>query len=195
MEAADPHPARTVARPGALQQLRGAAAHFRRRLVGEGDREDAVRGHAVDLVQPGDAMGQHPGLAGTGAREHQVMASGRGDGLALGRVQPIEQVGDIHPAIMGGTDPFFAQRQGGLTPVLAYWCSRLLLVVCITRSEYAMPIADRKKTQWLMVCHSTTSALKPVQGTPAGTETNHARLRVTATAKVWTRCIRDVYRT
>jgi hypothetical protein len=69
VEGADPHAARSP------PQLRvDARAHLAGGLVGEGDREDAVHRHAVHLVQPGDAVGQHAGLAGAGAGQHQVVA-------------------------------------------------------------------------------------------------------------------------
>lgn len=81
--------------------LFAAQAHLARGLVGEGHREDAVHRHAVHLVQPGDAMGQYAGLAGTGTGEHEQVAGFGTDRVALRGVQAVEQVGDIHPAILG----------------------------------------------------------------------------------------------
>jgi hypothetical protein len=98
VEGADPHAARIAT------QLRGdARAHLAGRLVGEGDREDAVHRHAEHLVQPGDAVGKHAGLAGAGAGEDKVMTGRSGNGLALGRVQPVEQVGNIHRVSLEGS--------------------------------------------------------------------------------------------
>ncbi|KAG1088317.1 hypothetical protein G6F40_013526 [Rhizopus arrhizus] len=95
VEGADPHAA------AAVGQLRvDAVAHFAGRLVGEGHRENAVGRHAIDFMQPGDAVGEYAGLAGTGTGQHQVVAGGSGDGFALGRVQAIKQVGDIHAPIL-----------------------------------------------------------------------------------------------
>lgn len=81
MEGADPHPAAAVA-----QLQVGAVAHFAGGLVGEGHREDAVVGHALDFIEPGNAMDQHARLAGAGAGQHKVMPRRRGNGLALGGV-------------------------------------------------------------------------------------------------------------
>lgn len=81
MEGADPHPA------AAVTQLQvGTVAHFAGGLVGEGHREDAVVGHALDFVEPGNAMDQHARLAGAGAGQHEVTPRRRGNGLALGGV-------------------------------------------------------------------------------------------------------------
>ena len=96
VEGADPQAARAVA-----EQAFDAAAHFGGGLVGEGDGQDAVRRHADDFVEPADAVREHARLAGTGAGEHEVMTGRRGDGLALGFVQPVEQVGNIHRGILG----------------------------------------------------------------------------------------------
>ena len=57
-------------------------AHLGRRLVGERDRQDLRRMHAgVDQV--GDAMREHPGLARTGAGDHQERAGLVDDGVEL----------------------------------------------------------------------------------------------------------------
>src|SRR5262249_35235076 len=66
VERADPH------RVGALaQQLAEALAHLPRRLVGERHREDRPWWSA-GLDEPCDAMDEHAGLPGAGAREdHQ----------------------------------------------------------------------------------------------------------------------------
>ena len=82
VESAHPHAAGAVA-----QQRFDPAAHFRRRLVGEGDGQDAVRRHAHHFVQPADAVGEYAGLARTRARQHQRMAGRRGNHFALGRVE------------------------------------------------------------------------------------------------------------
>ena len=80
VEGAQPHGAARQS-----QQGFDAAAHFRRGLVGEGDREDAVRRGALDLDQPGDPMHQYPGLAAAGAGQHQGGAQRRGHRLPLSR--------------------------------------------------------------------------------------------------------------
>jgi hypothetical protein len=100
VEGADPH-ARAPAATARCSAL-GARAHLAGGLVGERHRKDAVRRHAVHLVEPGDAVGEHAGLAGTGAGEDQVVTGRCGDGLALRRIQRVEQVRNIHRPILRG---------------------------------------------------------------------------------------------
>src|SRR5690606_24261853 len=95
VEGADPHAAAAVA-----QLQVGTGAHLAGGLVGEGDRQDPVRGHAQHLVQPGDAVGEDAGLAGTGTGQHEVVAGRGRDGLALCAIEAIEKVGDIHARIL-----------------------------------------------------------------------------------------------
>ncbi len=119
VEGAHPHAARLAAElPG------DARAHLAGRLVGEGHREDAVHRHAVHLVQPGDAVGQHAGLAGTGAGEDEIVARRGGHGLALGRVQPVEEVGDIHGGILPARRrwSFLRQTMPSARPVRVQRC-------------------------------------------------------------------------
>ena len=47
--------------------------------------------HPADADQVRDPPGQHPGLAGAGTRDHEHRAVGMHDGLALRRVQAVEQ--------------------------------------------------------------------------------------------------------
>ena len=75
----------------AADQARDPLAHLVRGLVGEGDREDLRGPGAVCPEQPGDPVGQHPGLPGSGAGEHQQRPLAVGDRRALGGVQPLEQ--------------------------------------------------------------------------------------------------------
>ena len=71
VEGAEPEPLRRAA-----DELGDALDHLARRLVGEGDGEDFAR-EGLALVQDmGEAGGQHPGLAGAGAGEHQHRAIG-----------------------------------------------------------------------------------------------------------------------
>jgi hypothetical protein len=72
------------------EQPLDAAAHLRGRLVGEGDRKDAVRRDAFHLDQPGYAVHQHARLAAAGAGQHQRGAKRCGHRLALRVVQTIE---------------------------------------------------------------------------------------------------------
>ncbi len=66
-------------------------AHLLRRLVGEGDREDLVRARLAGREQPGDAVGEHAGLARPCPGEDQQRPLAVGDGVSLGAVQPGEQ--------------------------------------------------------------------------------------------------------
>ncbi|KAG1322867.1 hypothetical protein G6F63_013216 [Rhizopus arrhizus] len=56
---------------------------------------------------------------GAGTGQHQVVAGGSGDGFALGRVQAIKQVGDIHA-------PILRHRRRGSCDHLGGQCVRLL---------------------------------------------------------------------
>jgi hypothetical protein len=57
----------------------------------------------LDLDQPGDAMHQHTGFAGTSAGEDQLTTHGGSYGLTLGIVERIQQKGEIiaHRRILG----------------------------------------------------------------------------------------------
>ena len=56
-----------------------AALHLARRLVGEGDGEDFARPGAAGGQNVGDAHGEHAGLSGAGAGQHQHRAVERLD--------------------------------------------------------------------------------------------------------------------
>ena len=68
-------------------------AHFARRLVGEGDREDLAREGAAQRQDMRQARRQDPGLAGAGAGQHQHRPVDRLDGLTLRLVEAIEMGG------------------------------------------------------------------------------------------------------
>ena len=74
------------------EQPRDALDHLARRLVGEGHRERLVRPRPPGHQQVGKARGQHPGLAGAGAGEHQERPVVRLDRGALRRVERVEIV-------------------------------------------------------------------------------------------------------
>ena len=88
VEGRHPHP------PGhRTDQRLHPLAHLLGRLVGEGDGQDLERGHALLGDEPGDAMGQHPGLARPGAGHDEQRAARVGDRLGLDGVEAGEQVG------------------------------------------------------------------------------------------------------
>ena len=60
--------------------------HFLGRLVGEGDRENAI-GRDAMANQLGDAEGDHPSLARAGPRQDQQRSGKRLDGFFLRRVE------------------------------------------------------------------------------------------------------------
>ena len=66
--------------------------HLARGLVGEGDREEPERRDAALGDEVRDPVGEHPGLARPGAGDDEQRAVGRGDRLALDRVQAREQI-------------------------------------------------------------------------------------------------------
>ncbi len=76
-------------------QLLDALLHLARGLVGEGDREDLPRVDPALGQQVGDAVGEHPGLAGTGPGDDEQRRTGVHDGGALLGVQPVEQRGGV----------------------------------------------------------------------------------------------------
>ncbi len=59
----------------AAQQAADALLHLARGLVGEGHCDDVLRADAALLDQVGDLAGDHAGLAGAGAGEHQHRAA------------------------------------------------------------------------------------------------------------------------
>ena len=74
---------------GRPRMARHALAHLARRLVGEGDGEHLAGGGAAGQQDMGEAGGQHAGLAGAGAGQHQQRAVQRFHRLALFRVQAV----------------------------------------------------------------------------------------------------------
>ncbi len=70
--------------------LADAVLHLARRLVGEGDGEDLARPGAAEAEDVGDAHGEHAGLAGAGAGQHQHRTVERLHRLALLGIEPGE---------------------------------------------------------------------------------------------------------
>src|SRR5690606_33346876 len=207
------------------------------------------------LVQPGAAVGEDAGLAGAGTGQHEVVARRGRDGLALGAVEAVEKVGDIHARIVrrphaqavrqavpcvarpcrgmrrrppdgraqagrtgvavaavgalddegppcggpcGGGVPAAARRRAAAQCAP---CSRLWLLWVISLSVQAMPMAERMKTIWMMVCHSTPSVVSAFQraaptleaavATSSGGQ-NGRPLRVPAAMKVFSRWIEEM---
>ncbi len=68
--------------------------HLAGRLVGEGDGHDTPGGDAELPHQPGDAVGEHAGLATARPGQHQHRAIGGGDGFLLLGVQSLEEIHD-----------------------------------------------------------------------------------------------------
>src|SRR5262249_19844047 len=74
----------------AADDLPDAVFHLARRLVGEGDGENFTRPGAAGCQDMADPYGQHAGLAGSGAGEHQDRAVERLDRKPLLRIEPGE---------------------------------------------------------------------------------------------------------
>ena len=70
--------------------LADAVLHLARRFVGEGDGENLAGPGAAGRQNVGDAHGQHAGLAGAGAGQHQHRAVERLDREPLFRIEPGE---------------------------------------------------------------------------------------------------------
>ena len=83
------HPHRSRARRP--DQVGDPLLHLAGGLVREGDREDLPRLRAAGGQQVGDPPGQHPGLAGAGAGDHQQRRTAVLDGRPLRAVEALEQ--------------------------------------------------------------------------------------------------------
>ena len=70
--------------------------HFGGSLVGECDGEDLAGGRAVGCEQVGDAVGEHAGLAGAGARDDEQGRAGVQHGFFLAFVEPGGEGGGVH---------------------------------------------------------------------------------------------------
>ena len=68
---------------GTADQFTDALFHFARRLVGEGDGQDFARVGPAGGEDVGDACGQHTGLTGASACEHENGTVQGFDGGAL----------------------------------------------------------------------------------------------------------------
>ena len=86
MEGQDPHVDRTV------EQRFYALAHFPRRLVRKGHRQDLPRLHAFILDEMGDPVGHRAGLAGPCSGQYQKRPFRGQDGLPLFFVQMAERI-------------------------------------------------------------------------------------------------------
>ena len=74
----------------AADDVADAGLHLARRLVGEGDGQDLAGPGAAGGEDMGDAHGEHAGLAGAGAGQHQHRAVERLDREPLFRIEPGE---------------------------------------------------------------------------------------------------------
>ena len=101
VEGADPHAARCRCAAARRRDARISPAAL---LVKVTARMPCA-GTPMHLVQPGDAVREHARLAGAGAGEDQVVAGRGGDGLALGGIEGVEQVGNIHRGILRAALP------------------------------------------------------------------------------------------
>jgi hypothetical protein len=118
VEGADPHAARVD-----RHQRRQPRGHLPSRLVGEGHRQDAVRPGLVGRHQPGDARGQHTGLAAAGAGEDQRMHRRQRHRLPLRRVQMGQEVG--HEAVLSRKRRWL----GALRGLGGYWSDQPVVIV------------------------------------------------------------------
>ena len=84
--------------------LADARLHLARRLVGEGDGEDFRGPRAAEVEDVGDAGGQHAGLAGAGAGQHQHRAVQGLDRLALFGVE-VGEIGRVRAPIARAAMP------------------------------------------------------------------------------------------
>ena len=168
VEGADPH-----AEPGHAEQLLDAAAHLARGLVRERHGEDAVRRGALDLDDPGDAVGEHARLAAAGAGQHEHGPERGGDRLALRVVQGIQNRGQIHEGAHCTCGPRRARAQPSDL-------NRLLVI----------PPEPSSSANWsrATISASTTGPIsepmKPNAATPPITPTNTVSVETAARCRV-----------
>ena len=86
----------------AAHQIEGAPAHLVRRLVGEGHGRNPPRLDSQLLHEPGDPVGDHPGLARAGAGDHELRPAVVGDRRQLFRVQAGAEVHTLDAADVTG---------------------------------------------------------------------------------------------
>ena len=79
-----------------------ALAHFLAGLVGKGDGQDGVGGNAFFADQPGNAAGNHAGLAGTGSGKNQ---QGTFRGLDGGALFGIQFGNELLQSVVRGKSP------------------------------------------------------------------------------------------
>jgi hypothetical protein len=84
------------------EQMRDALAHFPGGLVGERHRQDLMGPETMLQYQPGDFVGQHPGFAATGPRQHDLRAGGVHHGFQLGGVQEVPERNFAQFGALGG---------------------------------------------------------------------------------------------
>ena len=90
VEGHQPHAPRAPA-----EQLFDPPAHLLGGLVGERDREDLPRLRLVGVDEKRDPVGEHARLATARAGQYQQRSLAVGDGLALGLVQPLQQLLEV----------------------------------------------------------------------------------------------------
>ena len=95
VKGANPHAAHRQ-----IEQTLDAPAHLGGGLVGEGHGQNRVRRSILDRRQPGNPVGQHARLAGTGAGQHQQRPFAGRHRLALRVVEAIENRGYVHARII-----------------------------------------------------------------------------------------------
>ncbi len=102
-------------------------AHLAGRLVGEGDGQDLVGEGAFGQQDMGEAGGQHAGLAGAGAGEHQQRAIDGFDRLALFGIEAGQVVGH-RDRYSPGTRAGQSHRRPGMLPPIASGGAAILLI-------------------------------------------------------------------
>jgi hypothetical protein len=80
---------------GGADQRADPVLHLPGGLVGEGHRQDVEGARPPGGDQVGGAGGQHPGLAGAGAGQHEDRALRGLDGAALLGIKPLEIAGGV----------------------------------------------------------------------------------------------------
>ena len=95
-----------------------ASSQLDRGLAGEGEGEDPSRVGLASEDPPGDAPGQHPGLARSGPGQDDDRAAFGGDGVDLGPIETVEQSIGAVGIRRRATERWCRARPGRTDPLL-----------------------------------------------------------------------------
>ena len=152
----------------AADDLADAVFHLARRLVGEGDGQNLAGPGAAGGENVGDAHGEHAGLAGAGAGQHQHRAVQRLDREPLFRIE----AGEVRRRRRGGTRTrgYASRRRGRRVRRIdvALQTGQPRLVSLRPMLLILMPPRWHLKGVFTRLCDARHSARPRESGDPAG---------------------------